>query len=298
MKNKSGFLSILIFIFSASGFSQQKQFSYYFDQDLAPTNKSSAVFNGKGVYQNGLFEFRLYYSANNNLVSIEHYTDSSLQVNEGSSESYYANKVLESKGDYISGKQDGLWLKWDSAGLIIDSLIYKKGEKINETAIGYHKNGIMDSLVTTNFKTDTYQRKYYDDNARLNADISFAGQKGLVKYYDKGNLTSTDSVFSRLEIEAEFPGGNQAWNKYIVSRLQNNADKILKSGEYGTCIVKFIVGKDGKIREAEATTMKGTVLAEVAVSIIANGPKWHPASQFGRVVNAYRLQPVTLQPPN
>ncbi len=109
--------------------------------------------------------------------------------------------------------------------------------------------------------------------------------------------TSSDSVFSKLEVEAEPSGGNKAWNQYIMTRLQNNADKIIKSGEYGVCIVKFIVGKDGKIREAEATTMKGTALAEVAVSIISNGPKWHPALQYGRAVNAYRLQPITLNQP-
>jgi protein TonB len=44
--------------------------------------------------------------------------------------------------------------------------------------------------------------------------------------------------------------------------------------------------------------MKGTKLAEVAVNAIRNGPKWIPAQQNGRQVNAYRLQPVTLQNPD
>jgi hypothetical protein len=56
------------------------------------------------------------------------------------------------------------------------------------------------------------------------------------------------------------------------------------------------VNKQGKVTEASATTMQGTVLDEVAVSIILGSPKWHPASQYGRAVNAYRLQPVTLNP--
>ncbi len=269
MKKKSLPVIISLFILSAAGFSQEKQFAYYFDKDLNPGSKVNAAFYGRGMYQpNDLFEFRLYNSANNNLLRIENYTDSSLQVNEGASVSFYENSNVESKGSYASGKPDGLWIKWDSTGRVIDSTIYEKGKKMTETSLGYHKNGIMDSLVHINFTSDIYQRKYYDDSARLGSEVNFIGQNGFLKYYDKGNLTSSDSVFSRLEIEAEFPGGNSAWNRYIVTRLQNNADKILKSGEYGTCIVKFIVGKDGKIREAEATTMKGTALAEVAVSII------------------------------
>lgn len=299
MKNIFSFLSIVLFVFSGAGFSQTKQFAYYFDRDLNPASQPNAVFYGKGMYQtNGLFEFRLYNSSNKNLIMIEHYTDSSLQVMEGSSESFYANNITELKGNYVSGKADGLWVKWDNAGRAIDSSVYEKGEKIKETSLGYHKNGVVDSLVNTDFRNDTYERKYYDDSSRLRSETSFAGQRGFLKYYDKGNLTSSDSVFSRLEIEAEFPGGNQAWNKYIVSRLQNNGDKIIRSGEFGTCIVKFIINKQGKVVSAEATTMQGTVLAEVAVNIIMGSPKWHPASQYGRQVNAYRLQPVTLNPSN
>ena len=48
----------------------------------------------------------------------------------------------------------------------------------------------------------------------------------------------------------------------------------------------------------EATTMKGTKLAEVAVNAIRKGPNWTPAQQNGRYVNAYRLQPVTLTNPD
>lgn len=229
---------------------------------------------------------------------VEHYTDSSLQVNEGSSEAFYANNITESKGNYVSGKPDGLWLKWDSAGRVIDSMVYEKGEKITETSLGYHKNGIMDSLVNTDFRTDKYEKKYYNDSAILMSELSFTGQRGFLKYYDKGNLTRSDSVFSRLEIEAKFPGGNQAWNKYIVSSLQVNADKLLSSESYGSCIVKFIVNKEGKVISAEATNMQGTVLAELAITIIKRSPKWHPATQYGRPVNAYRLQPVTFNPPD
>lgn len=299
MKNKFFFTSLLLFIFSGAGFGQAKQFVYYFDSDLNPAAKSVATFTGKGIYQApGLFEFRLYNSSTNKLILIDHYTDSSLRVNEGSSESFYENNMMELKGNYVSGKSDGLWIKWNSAGRVIDSTIYEKGEKITEISLGYNKNGTMDSLVNSDLKTDKYEKKYFDSSARLLSAVSFTGQQGFLQYYDKGNLVSSDSVYSRLEIEAGYPGGNQAWNKYIVSRLQNNADKILRSGDYGTCIVKFIVNKEGKVTGAQATTMQGTTLAEIAVKIINASPKWHPASQYGRAVNAYRLQPVTLNPTN
>jgi protein TonB len=68
--------------------------------------------------------------------------------------------------------------------------------------------------------------------------------------------------------------------------------------DYGTCVVRFIVDKTGTVSDVQATTMKGTKLAEIAVNAIRKGPKWIPAQQNGRYVNAYRIQPVTLQNPN
>jgi protein TonB len=127
--------------------------------------------------------------------------------------------------------------------------------------------------------------------------VFFTGEKGLEKFYAKGVLTGTDSVYSREEIEASFPHGAAAWTRYIVSGLQRYADEIYKDNVFGSCTVKFIVNKEGKVVEAEATNMKGSALAEVAVRIIKHSPKWNPASQYGRKVNAYRLQAVTLTAP-
>lgn len=43
-----------------------------------------------------------------------------------------------------------------------------------------------------------------------------------------------------------------------------------------------------------ALNMKGTLLAQLVVDAIKNGPKWKPALQYGRNVKAFREQPVTF----
>jgi len=106
-----------------------------------------------------------------------------------------------------------------------------------------------------------------------------------------------DSVFTKVEIDAQYPGGPAAWQKYVTRAITAELDEF-SDGDYGTCVVKFIVDKTGKVSQVEATTMKGTKLAEIAVNAIRKGPNWTPAQQNGRFVNAYRLQPVTLTNPN
>ena len=105
-----------------------------------------------------------------------------------------------------------------------------------------------------------------------------------------------DSVFMGVEIDATFPGGPGAWTKYVSRAVQGYIDEFSES-DYGTCMVKFIVDKTGKVSHVEATTMKNTKLAEIAINAIRKGPDWIPAQQNGRLVNAYRFQPVTFTNP-
>ena len=103
-----------------------------------------------------------------------------------------------------------------------------------------------------------------------------------------------DKVFTKVEIEASFPGGDAGWARYVKKAIEANIDELTEAGESGTCRVRFIVSKDGTVSNVEATTMKGTKLAEISVNAIRKGPKWTPAQQNGRHVNAYREQPVTF----
>lgn len=109
--------------------------------------------------------------------------------------------------------------------------------------------------------------------------------------------TTDDAPFRKVEIEATFPGGLQAWQRYIQRAIMAQLDEFSES-DYGTCNVQFIVDKNGKVSDVNATTMKGTRLEEIAVNAIRKGPDWIPAVQNGRNVNAYRTQPVTLTNPD
>ena len=125
-----------------------------------------------------------------------------------------------------------------------------------------------------------------------------AQKEGLLKRIVKNTSSDSipDKVFTKVENEASFPGGQQAWIKYISRKIQASIDSFTNK-DYGTCVVKFIVNTDGSISNVEATTMKDTYLADIALNAVKTGPKWIPATQNGRVVAAYRLQPITLTDP-
>jgi N-acetylmuramoyl-L-alanine amidase len=106
---------------------------------------------------------------------------------------------------------------------------------------------------------------------------------------------SQEAIFTKLEKNATFPGGNSEWLKYITRVIQKNATELTADkNSHGTCKVRFIVNKDGKISYVQAITKQDSKLADVAVNAIENGPHWIPGMQNGRVANSYVIQQVTF----
>lgn len=103
-------------------------------------------------------------------------------------------------------------------------------------------------------------------------------------------------IFEKVEIEASFTGGESAWKKFLERNLNPNApvDNGAPEGTY-TVYVQFVVSKDGSISDVKALTNHGYGMEAEAIRVIKKGPRWVPAVQNGRQVNAYRKQPITFQ---
>lgn len=257
-------IACLILLIQLSSYSQSK-YVYYFDNDInVVSNPKKAVFEGVGIFQNGLLELKVIDKKSRQLLVIEHFTDSSLQTANGLLVTFQKNGK-QSEGNYLLGKQDGLWKKWNWDGQIIDSSIFDKGEKIMQTTFSYYPDGKI---------------------FILNIDSIKEGKKKIVYFDVTGNIMTPskspddpDKVFTSTEIEPAFPGGPNAWSRYITTVIEKHIEQLNRKQEFGTCILRFIVRKDGSVSEIEATTMKGTRFAEIAIEAVKKGPKWFPAQQ-------------------
>jgi periplasmic protein TonB len=105
-----------------------------------------------------------------------------------------------------------------------------------------------------------------------------------------------DHEFTSVQVEAQFPGGQDAWRKYLERNLNNQtpADNGAAPGNY-TVTVSFLVSKDGSISEVQALNDPGYGCAAEAVRVIKKGPAWKPAIQNGRNVIYRQKQNITFQ---
>jgi N-acetylmuramoyl-L-alanine amidase len=153
---------------------------------------------------------------------------------------------------------------------------------------------IVSKVLTIHSGDEADLIKIYGADAK-NGVFVFDGAKIIDKppYPEPLSSKSNDKVFTKVENEAQFPGGPSAWTKYIISKIQDSIQTFTNK-DYGTCLVKFIVNTEGSVSQVEATSMKDSHLAKISVEAVKTGPKWIPATQNGNTVAAYRLQPVTL----
>jgi protein TonB len=123
------------------------------------------------------------------------------------------------------------------------------------------------------------------------------------------NSKDTSVIFDSVEVEASFPGGNEAWRNYLVNNFkvdsvsdlvwQQLPDKVKrKKGVLQlTAIVQFIVCKDGTLCEVKTINDVPPAFKAEAERLITESSLWVPAEQNKQKVKAYRRQPITMQIP-
>ena len=104
-----------------------------------------------------------------------------------------------------------------------------------------------------------------------------------------------NKIFNKVEVEAAFPGGDAAWRSYLQKNLNGSVpvDNGAGEGSY-TVVVKFVVSKDGSLSDVSCESDPGFGMCQEAIRVIKKTKNWTPAQQNGRIVNAYRRQPITF----
>jgi protein TonB len=103
-----------------------------------------------------------------------------------------------------------------------------------------------------------------------------------------------DEIFIKAELPAQFPGGQDAWKRYLERQLRY-PESAQESGTQGIVQVQFVVDKDGVISEVLALNDPGDGLAQEAARIILKGPKWIPAEQNNRKVKYRVVQAISFR---
>jgi TonB family protein len=125
--------------------------------------------------------------------------------------------------------------------------------------------------------------------------ISFAIEKTAAVNTPQTDLSGglTEAIFTAVEQQPGFPGGNEACAKYLSTNIRYPA-AARKNKVQGRVVTSFVVNKDGTIGDVKVLKGIGYGADEEAVRVIKNMPKWYPGMQNGKPVNVQYTLPISF----
>ncbi len=100
-------------------------------------------------------------------------------------------------------------------------------------------------------------------------------------------------VFQVVEESPKFPGGDAELMKFLSNNIKYPTIA-QENGIQGRVYVKFVVWKDGSIRNVEVGRGVDPYLDQEAVRVVKAMPKWNPGKQRGVAVNVSYMLPVNF----
>lgn len=317
------FLSI---IFYSSAFAQTpaviKTYVDYYGKPTKSTNTLYWIETYKLNEADTYWRYKMFYNDTIPavVVAIGTAADAEGQKKEGSFTYFYKNGVKSKEGVYQNNLKEGEWQEWNNEGKLSVRNNYKKGKKVGTNLSWFDNGSVIDStILDENGNGNSFG--FYDDGTKKAEGKYTAGDKnGLWTYYyrtpknkksievmydmdsvktytcftETGELQNKDCYYER---EATFKDGDEGWKRYLIKKLTDKSriyTKYLKTNEKYTAIVRFVIDKEGNTSDIKIEQPRNAEIDKLAISIIENSPKWLPAIQYNRKVNAYRRQPITF----
>jgi protein TonB len=110
-----------------------------------------------------------------------------------------------------------------------------------------------------------------------------------VSYTQETQDTSAIKIIPYPEIEAQFPGGTDAYRKYIKENLIY-PDNYMEIDKKGKIFASFFVNSDGTISEVKIE--RG--LGDMVKNLILGMPKWVPAKMDGKATKSRKVVAITV----
>lgn len=180
---------ILMMCFTGKAIAQKDTATYYLDSSLVSSSKSQAMFVGKMYFKDNLWHTIIYYRFLPYKLMTGSYTDKNSALPEGQF-TYFTNDTIIMQGNYHNARQDGVWKRWTTTGLITDSVVFNDGTVLSTSRFKYHENGHLWRYTMETPENEKVTREF-DTADVMVSQGRFKGNDGeMFIYYPDGKVKS------------------------------------------------------------------------------------------------------------
>ncbi len=197
-------------------------------------------------------------------------------VDQGGNPIAYASITFKGSGKF------GAWTLPDGT---FDTFVPQKSDTIVCTHVNFKK--AFESTSGNNFITFVLEKKESQENVITILGTHKYSKQEIDKRQRKNPVVDEARTFIKVEIEADFPGGQTKLTKYLQEHI-SYPDSASISDVNGIVKVGFVIDIDGYPKKI--TLLKGVnkFADEVVIKAISSMPKWNQAMQNGRYIEFYR----------
>ena len=304
---------VLLSIFSSS-YSFSQKIEKYYDYAWHECDPTIAIFYGMMEKTDSGWHRTDYYIREKKIQMDGTFEDSACKIRNGRFYYQHLNGVCSATGDYIHGNKNGLWLTFHPNKMMQDSTFYVNGNPVGISQGWYEDGSEKDSAVWnadgSGVRVDWFPNgnpqsagrygagrkhdgkwQFFHSNGKLSALETYENGKLINKqYYDEQGTEISDTTDKSRD--SEFPGGPQAWQKYISKKLYFPSQYKFVNGEKAVVVVTFSIDENGNVTEVFTSTPFNSAFDKIAEDVIRHSPKWIPAMEHNRTIRTVRSQPV------
>ena len=105
--------------------------------------------------------------------------------------------------------------------------------------------------------------------------------------------SDTAKIFTAVQKEPAFPGGLDAFYKYLQQTVRYPA-KSFENRIQGKVLITFIVEKDGSLTDIKVAKGVSEDIDAEAVRVMTISPKWNPGTQNAKPVRVQYTMPLSF----
>jgi TonB family protein len=273
--------------------SAQDTTTVYFDKMWKKTPKESAYYYRK-IVKKAKEEYLVQdYYPNKIPQMTGTFTSKRCKNKEGKFTYYHENGKKLSEGVFHNNKPVGEWSGWHDNGLI------ESKRKYNEVglATGFWQEWYPDGTVKDegnyiNGKKQDEWKWYFENGQVSSREIYNEDKLDKIEFWDENGK----KVEGQLEtlIKPQFVGGDAALMKYVAENV-HYPFAAQRKGIQGTVYIRFVVGKDGFVKDAEIFRSANPLIDFEALRVVKNMPKWIPGKTHNIPENVYFIIPVKFK---
>jgi TonB family protein len=156
---------------------------------------------------------------------------------------------------------------------------------------GDFKNNYIEGEVKNGIEEGEWHGKQDDTT-----DMLWEYKEGRLissKNFDKTGKEIHNKIFTSVEQVPEFPGGLEAFAKFLQKHLRYPEDA-KENNRQGKVFISFVVEQDGTLTDIKIARGAGYGLDEEALRVMELSPRWKPGLQNGKPVRVQYSVPISF----